>query len=286
MSKNTSRERLPFSGKLAVVTGASKGIGKATAAEIVRLGGSVCIIARDAEVLTAAREELERTRLSDEQIVASISADCAKMEELKQPLTAFIEQRGAPHLLVNNVGFSCAGYAQELSFEQYQRTMEVNYYGQLAPTLVCLPHMLEAGGGHLSFVSSMMGYFGIVGYVAYAPAKFAVVGLAEALRHELKPYNITVSVIYPPDVDTETLHRENETKPEECVIMSRGGGLLSAERCARIYVSGILKNQFDILPGNAKPIWRAYRYAPQIVRQVLDHMHRSARKQLGKPSDY
>ena len=94
-----------------------------------------------------------------------------------------------------------------------------------------LPHFMAARKGHIVNVSSMMGYFGIMGYAAYAPTKFAIVGLTEALRHELKPYNIGMSVLYPPDTDTPGFEKENRTKPGECAMMSSKVKLLSARGC-------------------------------------------------------
>ena len=114
--------------------------------------------------------------------------------------------------------------------------MEVNYYGQLVPILILLPYFMEARRGHIANVSSMMGYFGIIGYAAYAPTKFALVGLTEVLRHELKPYNISCSVLYPPDTDTPGFKKENETKPPECAELSAGVKMLSAHEVAEVFV--------------------------------------------------
>ncbi len=128
----------------------------------------------------------------------------------------------------------------------------------------------------------MAGYFGIMGYTAYAPTKFAIVGLTEALRHELKPYHIDLSVLYPPDTDTPGFERENQTKPPECAMLSQGAGLLKPEQVARVFVKGLLQKRFAILPGEAGLIWRAFRFFPWLVRWVVDNQYKNARKKLGK----
>ena len=76
--------------------------------------------------------------------------------------------------MINVVGYAYPQYVQELTLEDYKKCMEVNYYGQLIPTLILLPYFMAARKGHIANVSSMMGYFGIMGYAAYAPTKFAI----------------------------------------------------------------------------------------------------------------
>ena len=87
--------------------------------------------------------------------------------------------------------------------------MELNYFGTLYPVRAVVPSMIERRQGHLMLVSSAAGIVGVYGYSAYAPAKFAVRGLAETLRAELKPHGIVVGCAYPPDIDTPGLEAED-----------------------------------------------------------------------------
>ncbi|MFX6861571.1 SDR family NAD(P)-dependent oxidoreductase, partial [Acinetobacter baumannii] len=87
--------------------------------------------------------------------------------------------------------------------DDFRRNMDVNYYGQLVPLLILLPHFMAARKGHIANVSSMLGFMGMIGYATYAPTKFALVGLTDSLRNELKPHGITFSILYPPDTETE-----------------------------------------------------------------------------------
>ena len=84
------------------------------------------------------------------------------------------------------VGYAYPQYIQNLQIQDFKKNMEVNYYGQLNPILCILPYFMQRKRGYIANVSSMMGYFGIMGYATYAPTKFAIAGLTEALRHELK----------------------------------------------------------------------------------------------------
>jgi 3-dehydrosphinganine reductase len=282
MAKEKLILKQPFKGKSAVLTGASTGIGKATAKEIVQLGGSVCIIARRVEVLKEAVKEIEAVKTRADQYVEMISCDTTDMEKLKPLIDDFIKKKGVPDYLINCVGYAMPRYAQDHSLEEFRTQMDTNYYGQLVPILIILPYFMEAKKGYIANVSSMAGYLGLIGYTAYTPTKFAIVGLTEALRHELKPYNIQFSILYPPDTETPAFEKENKTKPEECKIISERGGLLKPEEVAEPFIEGILKNRFEILPGEAKFAWRMFRLLPKLVRNIMDKDLKKARKKLGK----
>ncbi|MCB2180105.1 SDR family oxidoreductase [bacterium] len=271
-----------FIGKTAILCGGSKGIGKETAKQIARLGGNVCIVARNQDVLLNAAEEIRLVRLSEAQFVETIAADTTKPEEIQQPLIDFVEKHGAPDFLINAVGYAYPEYISNLKLVDFERNMQTNYFGQLVPTQILLPYFVEARRGHISFVSSMLGYMGLVGYATYAPSKFALVGLAEVLRHELKPYGIRISILYPPDTNTPGFEIENQTKPKETAMLSETAKLFSPEKVAEAYVKGLLKNQYHIMIGEGKWIWRATRLAPRLVHMILDNDYKKARQKLGK----
>ena len=121
-----------------------------------------------------------------------------------------------------------------------------------------------------------------MGYGAYVPTKFAIVGLAETLRNEVKPRNIKISIVYPPDTNTPGLTTENEGKPPECAMMSETGGLLEPEEISEYVIKKLLKKKFHISPGNAKPIRYIHRIFPKLVRWFMDRDYKKARKKLRK----
>ena len=275
-------ETQPFKNKIAVVVGGSKGIGKATATIIAQLGGSICIIARSEDTLKKATQEIKEHRATAEQFVEYISCDATNMEKLKPLIENFIKQYRIPDYLINSVGYARPDYVQNLELKNFKSNMDINYYGQLVPILVLLPYFMKSKSGHIANVSSMMGYFGIVEYAAYAPTKFAIVGLTEVLRHELKPYNIKFSILYPPDTDTPGFEKENKTKPKECAIMSERADLLCPEDVAQEFVEGMLKERFEILPGEAKFTWRMFRHFPKLVRNIIDKDYKKAMKEINR----
>lgn len=267
---------------MAVVCGGSRGIGKETARQIIARGGSVCIIGRDSTALAATAAEFNALIDGDSQSIHALVADATDIDSLKPVITAFIDEVGVPDYLINMVGFARPQYVQDLSLEDFRQSMDTNYFGQLIPILVLLPHFMAQGKGHIANVSSMMGFFGIMGYTAYAPSKFAIVGLTEALRNEMKPYNISFSILYPPDTDTPGFEQENRLKPRECMLMSESVKLMSAEAVAGIFVDGISKGKYAIFPGGSGLVWRISRYFPLLLRWITDYKYKAARRIIGR----
>lgn len=272
----------PFRGKTAVVSGGSKGIGRATAAEFVQLGGRVCLIARGAEALEETGQHLRQQNPQGDPVLEVIECDATDQEALRPLLDGFVAAHGVPDYLFNVVGYAYPQKVEKLTLADFRQNMEVNYYGQLVPLLILLPHFMKARKGHIANVSSMMGYFGVAGYASYAPSKFAIVGLTEVLRNELKPYGLTFSILYPPDTDTPGFETENETKPEEVALMSQRAKLMTSQAVAEAFVEGVYKNRYHILPGDAKLAWYIKRYFPGLLRWIIDRDYRQARQRLGK----
>lgn len=269
-------------GKTALICGGSKGIGKETAREILRRGGNVCLVARNREGLASAAAELASLVSDASRFVETIACDTSDAERLAPLLNDFVSRHGVPDYLINAVGFAYPQYVQELTLADHRNCMEVNYFGQLVPISILLPHFLAARQGHIANITSMMGYFGVMGYGAYAPTKFALVGLTEALRHELKPYNIHFSLLFPPDTDTPGFAQENRSKPPECALISEKAKLMHPHDVAKVFVAGMVAGEYLILPGEAKLIWRLNRWFPGLIRWMTDRMYRQARQKLGK----
>ncbi len=272
----------PFKGKFAIIPGGSKGMGKATAKLFVQLGGSVCIIARGMDALNETQDEFLKLKSEESQFIEIISCDTTNMDKLKPLMTEIINKHKIPDYLFNFVGYAYAQYIEKLTLEDFKRNMDVNYYGQLVPTLIVLPYFLENKQGYITFTSSIMGFMAIMGYTTYCPTKYALFGLAEILRHELLPYNIKVSVLFPVDTDTPGFAEENKLKPEECKIISESGTVMAAEEVAEIFIDGIQNEMFEILPGEAAIQIKDMRENPDDIRAVLDRLYKRARRKTGR----
>jgi 3-dehydrosphinganine reductase len=275
-------KKQPFKGKLALVCGGSRGIGKETAKLFVRLGGDVCIVARTLDMLKEAVEEIKKLKVNVNQIVELMSCDTSNLEQVDHLFNEFFKKFRIPDFLFNFVGISYPQYTDKFEFKDLKFHMDTNYYGQLIPIITILPHFLKKESGHIINMSSVAGFIGIMGYAGYTPTKFAIVGLSEVLRNEYKGCNIKVSVIFPPDTDTNGLHEEAKTRPEELNIISERAGLMQPEDVAEKIIKEVLKEKFYILPGSAKFLWRMKRLFPKLVFWVSDRDLKKARKRLSK----
>ena len=269
-----------FLGKSVVITGGSKGMGLAIAKKIFQLGGSLCLIARGREALDSAAKEIGSFASSTGQFVETICCDATFMDKLKPELEFFIKARGIPNYLFNVAGYAYPQYIEKLTLEDFRQNMDVNYYSQLVPILILLPFFMKQKRGYIVNFSSVLGYLGMMGYATYVPTKYAIFGLSEALRNELKPYNIYFSVVFPPDTDTPGFQHENETKPPETAMMSGNTKLMQPDEIARVVVKGILKKKFTIFPGNSGLIYLMNRLFPNLVRFMLDRDLKKYRKNL------
>ena len=231
----------------AIVTGGSSGIGLATARRLAARGTNVTLIARRRGRLDTARAEVEASRARSTQDVLALSADVSIHAEVAGAIAEAASALGPPTLLVTSAGVSRPGYFHEMPLEVFERLMAVNYFGTLYAVRAAVP--LMAGGSRIAMISSAAGLIGILGYAAYAPTKYAVRGLAETLRGELRPRGIGVSIVYPPDTDTPQLHAENLTKPPETRRITGAARPWSADAVAERIVRGVERGAFVISPG-------------------------------------
>ena len=238
------------------------------------------IVARSPETLQAAAREAEGLRNSPNQFVETLACDTRDMESLKPAFEGMIARTRAPDYLFNLVGYAFPQYIQKLTLSDFKENMDVNYYGQLVPILILLPHWMALRRGHIANVASGAAFIGAVGYSTYAPTKFAIAGLSQCLRNELKPYNIKVSVLYPPDTDTPGFEAENRTKPDVLAIMSQRFDQMQPEDVARAFLRGVLREDFYILPGDSRRLWLATRFFPGLANRIADREYRRALEQV------
>ncbi|MBL1177009.1 SDR family oxidoreductase [Pantanalinema sp. GBBB05] len=233
----------------ALITGGSSGIGRAIAQQLVRSGSNVCIIARTQTKLDAVEAELELLKLHPDQQVVVLVADVSEQKQVEQVISVAIAQLGAPDLLITAAGIAHPGYFAELPIAIFEQTMGVNYWGTLYCIKAALPSMMQQGKGHIVVISSGAGLIGLYGYTPYSPSKFAVRGLAESLRGELKVAGLQLSIVYPPDTETPQLEIENKTKPVETKHITASAQTITADHAARAILQGVERQAFSISPG-------------------------------------
>jgi len=260
--------------QLALLTGGSSGIGLAVATELVKNGASVILVARREELLSKAKAELERitTRNSLRARIHILSLDVSDADEVDRIIPPLIDEIGTPDLCYIGAGIAHPDHFEKISQEIFQRTMDVNVGGAWNVLSAVVPRMKnKKGGATIIIVSSLAGLVGTYGYSAYAASKFALVGLSQCLRNELKPEGIDVKVLCPQDTDTPQLAAENETKPDETRRISRNAAVMSPQTVAKALLKALGKKKFLIIPGTTGRMgWFVYRLFPRLVYGMFD----------------
>jgi 3-oxoacyl-[acyl-carrier protein] reductase len=196
----------------ALVTGATHGIGRATASAFGRAGYRVGVCARTAAAVDALVAELEGEGIT----AAGAPADVGDPEQVRRAVGAVVGRLGEIGVLVNNAGVLIARPFEELSLEDWDTTMATNLRSLYLVTRAVLPGMRTRGGGTIVNVASLAGRNGFVGGTAYTASKHAVLGFGRSLMLELRKDGIRVITVCPGSVDTGMLRDQPllPTKPE------------------------------------------------------------------------
>lgn len=217
--------------KVAVITGAGKGIGKATALALAKEGVSLGLIARTKADLEAVAAEVEAHKVK----VAIATADVANYEEVEEAIAHLYEDLGQFDILINNAGIAKFGGFLELSVEEWERIIKVNLLGMYYVTREVLPKMIEQKAGDIINISSTAGERGGAVTSAYSASKFGVLGLTESLAMEARKHDIRVTALTPSTVVTDLAINEGLVKGDEKDV-------LQAEDLAELIVSTLKLN--------------------------------------------
>ncbi|WP_158853721.1 SDR family NAD(P)-dependent oxidoreductase [Saccharothrix deserti] len=188
--------RYRFAGGTAVVTGAASGMGEHMAHGLARRGSDLVLIDRDADRLAAVAGKIRGVRV--ETFVADL-ADIAGLDELAARVLA---ANPRVTLLVNNAGVALSGTFDQVSADEFDWVMDINFRAPVALTRLLLPTLLKSPGSHVVNVSSLFGLIGPPGQTAYSSSKFALRGFSESLRHELADRGVGVTSVHPGGIRT------------------------------------------------------------------------------------
>jgi NADP-dependent 3-hydroxy acid dehydrogenase YdfG len=194
--------------KVIVITGASSGLGEATARHLSALGATVVLGARRVDRVRALADELA----SQGGKALAVATDVTDPRQVKGLVDAAAQSYGRIDVIINNAGLMPHSPLERLKIDDWNRTIDVNIKGVLYGIAAALPYMKEQKAGHIINVSSVAGHKVGVGSAVYAATKHAVLALSEGLRLEVKPYNIRTTVISPGAVATEL--PDSATEPD------------------------------------------------------------------------
>jgi short-subunit dehydrogenase len=252
-----------LAGRVCVVTGASSGIGEATARALGRAGATVVLAARREDLLARCAEDIgDRATWR--------RCDVTSLEDLQALRDHVAEEHGRCDVVVNNAGVPGGGRFADLSVERIRVVTETNFVAVMMSTKLFLPLLLEARG-HVVNVASLAGRYALPGAAVYAAAKHAVVAFSEALYHELRPRGVMVTAINPGLVATEgffpadnPLWRDRIARPF----------IMEPDRVARAILDVVRHRKG---PEVSVPRWLA---APQAARLLAPPLYRAALRRL------
>ena len=266
-----------FDGKHVVITGGSSGAGKALAAALLERGARMTLIARNADKLAAARQELAGA--ADAGRIDIESCDVADAEAVERSFGEIAARVGPADVLVNSAGILSEGPFESLPLERYRAIMDINFFGVLHCSRAVLPQLEAQGGGRIVHIASMAGLMGVYGYAAYCAAKHALVGLAETMRIELAPRGIRVHLVCPPEFESPMVDELETYRSAENRALVTTLGVMPIEPVVRETLRGIERNRFMIVTGrNARAAARLARIFPETSRSFMDRALSRARR--------
>jgi short-subunit dehydrogenase len=191
--------------RVAIVTGASRGIGRAIVVDLARKGVRIAAVARSPEALATVTAEAER---HGTECIGTV-CDVGSWVEVTRAVDRTLDRFGRLDIVINNAGFGSYAPFLETDLREFHELMRVNFFGSVYVTRAALPTMLRQHEGHLVFMASVAGRIASPRHTGYCPTKFAVVGFAESLAYELRPQGIRVTIVNPGTVDTDFFSRDS-----------------------------------------------------------------------------
>ena len=265
--------RRELTGKRAILTGASGGIGRATAEALVTAGVRVALASRN----EAALNDLARSLPDPGGDVIVVPTDITKPEDRSRLVATTAEKFGGLDLLVNNAGIGAWGHFATSTPEIMRQVMEVNFFGPIELTRVAVPHLMHGNQPAVVNVTSMCGRKGMPAWPEYSASKFALVGMSEAWRGEFARFDVDVITIVPGMTDSG--FQNNWLRTDGKADLKFEEGMSPADVAAGI-VDAIRTNRREVVLGReARRLLRFNRFFPRLTNWMIA---RKIRKLYGK----
>lgn len=253
-----------FQGKVAVITGAGSGIGRALALNLARRGAKLAISDVDGKALGETLVQCEKIGAR----TVTYELDVADRAAVYFHADAVVSEFGRVNLVVNNAGVALGADVLDMTWDDFEWVMNIDFWGVANGSKAFLPALIDSGEGHLVNVSSVFGLMGIPGQSAYNSAKFAVRGFTEALRQEMKiaRHPVGVSCVHPGGIKTNIVANargmEDLGSRDEAARRFQQIAVTSPTRAAKVILGGVERNRARILIG---PDARGFDLIPRVI---------------------
>ena len=284
------RSDFDFAGKSVLITGGSRGLGLVMAREFADEGARLTLVARDAEELNRASEDI-RTRQPFAEVL-TVPGDVRQRYDAERAMAQALERFGTIDVLINNAGVIQVGPVDHMKLADYEDAMNTHFWGPLYTTLAALPHMRRQGEGRIVNISSIGGRVGVPHLVPYSASKFALTGLSDSLRYELAQENILVTTVCPGLMRTGSPVNAmfKGRHPEEYAWFAISDSLplasINAERAARQIIAACRRGDAElVITVQAKMAILARTVAPEVYSDVMVMINRLLPAPTGREGD-
>jgi len=265
-----------FEGKVALITGASSGIGAEVARQLAREGARVVLLARRIEKLTALQEEIAR---EGGQALA-VAADVSDRASLDAAVASAVAAYGGIDIVLANAGFGVSAPVWSLETEDFRRQFDTNFFGMLDTLYASLP-ALRKSSGRIGLVGSIMGRQGMPAFGPYCASKFAVVGLAESIYHDLREVGVSLTLINPGIVASEIRSVNNEGKYTGKPDPAPAWITVPTPTAAREIINALYRRRAEVVvTGHGKVMLFITRHFPRFTRLALTLASRGRLRQM------
>jgi NAD(P)-dependent dehydrogenase (short-subunit alcohol dehydrogenase family) len=264
-----------FKGKIAIVTGAASGLGRALCEELSKIGAIVTIADLNAEEA----KELAKYINENGGQARSERLNVTQAEEVKKVIDATYTDHGRLDYIFNNAGILIVGETFDMSIEDWNRIFDVNLRGVAYGTAIAYPIMIQQGFGHIVNMSSYQGLIPAGAATAYAAAKHGIVGLSTSLRSEAANLGVKVSVVCPGFIDTPLFKTADVLNADRETVFSKiPFKLMDVKDAAKAILSGVVRNRkIIIFPFYARLFWWLYRIHPSLASPLVGGLIKSFR---------
>ena len=251
------------------ITGGSSGIGLSLAKRYAHDGDDVVLLARSQNKLDEAVSACKAQAGNTAQIIVGVSLDVSDISNLQANMDAITGEYGQPDLLILSAGIAGNKTFLDMSSDEFDHMMTLNFSASREMARCVLPTMLERSSGQIAFISSMSGVMGVYGYSAYCASKYAVTGFVQALQQELLGTGVSATLVCPSEVATPMIAAEADSVLPQTRMLKDLGGTLSPEKAADIIIKGINKKKPVVITGFVANLFDfTNRVSPWLFRKI------------------